>query len=181
MNLTNKLRNVYTKPAFTKTVNVGFGDPNELQAYTRQHIRLGVFLCLSYMAVCVGRPQGLPSSCNLGSPTLRTLPPLFGDFGGNGFQSLLQESQMTKKLNGQSRPQFNRDQTQLVDTIALSLEQLGSLFFLLLEQQESEHAHHVQFPQHSTFEPQVLNALYLAESLHGQIKGNFSKLISEDV
>lgn len=85
----------YTNLAPTKTVGVGFGDSKSNHGVHTPAFRLGVFLCLSYMAVCVGRPQGLPVPVVAGSPTLRALPPLFGDFGGDVLHHFTTEVVMT--------------------------------------------------------------------------------------
>lgn len=93
--LTMSAKIAYTNLAPTKTVGVGFGDSNCINGVHTPAFRLGVFLCLSYMAVCVGRPQGLPVPVDTGSPTPRALPPQFGDFGGNDVYHLSTEVVMT--------------------------------------------------------------------------------------
>ncbi|MBS9782165.1 MAG: hypothetical protein KGV56_06675 [Gammaproteobacteria bacterium] len=177
--LTVNNKKAYNKLATTKTVVVGFGDSNDIHGVHTPTIRLGVFLCLNnfYMAVCVGRPQGLLGSVNTSSPTLRTLPPKFGDFGGNGFISLFTESQMAKNINGQSRPQFNTEQINLVDNISLSLEKLDGVLFFLEQHQEAEHQYSVEYPHLSTFETRVLTILYMANEIQRNIKSDFEKLI----
>ena len=68
-----------------------FGDSNQQSAHKRPN-NLGAFFVPEYfMAVCAGRPSGLPVSDCTGSPTLRALPPLFGDFGG-GLSKLQSEA-----------------------------------------------------------------------------------------
>ncbi|MBS9780937.1 MAG: hypothetical protein KGV56_00405 [Gammaproteobacteria bacterium] len=178
-NLTINNKKAYNELATTKTVVVGFGDSNDTKGVHTPTIRLGVFLCLNnfYMAVCVGRQKCLLGSFGTSSPTLRTLPPKFGDFGGNGFNHLPKESQMANNINGQSRPQFSTEQINLVDNISLSLEKLDGVLFFLEQHQESEHQYSVEYPHLSTFETRVLTMLYMANEIQRNIKSDFEKLI----
>lgn len=129
-----RIQTSYNNHALAKS-SVGFGDSNKQKAYTRQYIRLGVFLCLTkiYMAMCAGRPQGLPRPfASVRQPRVHCRPCL-ATSAAMVIKSLQKESQMTKKINGQSRPQFTYEQIKLIGAIGLAISHLESMLFLCLK------------------------------------------------
>lgn len=72
---------------------------------------------------------------------------------------------------------FTRNQNELIDSIALSLEKLDSLLFFLENYQEEQRAYSVQYPNLlQSFEPRVLSLLYMAIEAQRKIKENFEQL-----
>lgn len=78
---------------------VEFGDSNHIKlAHTRPLYRNGAFFssAVCVMAACAGRPLCLPVSSLAGSPTSRTLSPLFGDSGDSDHRHYKLEFTMSK-------------------------------------------------------------------------------------
>lgn len=72
---------------------------------------------------------------------------------------------------------FTRNQNELIDSIALSLEKLDSLLFFLENYQEEQHAISVRYPNLKYFhEPRVLPLLFMATEAQRKIKEDFQKL-----